>query len=219
MEKYFPAGKLVLTGNPIRREISELARKGDRNEARRAMGIDPGSTVLLILGGSLGALNINLAVAGALKLILDSGITVVWQCGKMYYKEAKEALREAPGDKVLLKDFIQRMDLAYLAADAIVARAGAITLSELCAAGKPVILVPSPNVAEDHQTKNARALAALAAAISIPDREAGEKMIPAALELLSDKVRMARLSENISKLAIPDSAVRIAREVIEIMDP
>jgi len=195
-----------------------LSRKGNRNEARSALGIEHGASVLLVLGGSLGARSINLAVAGSLKLILDSGVRVIWQCGKYYYEEAKRSIRDMPDAGILLKDFIQGMDQAYLAADAIVARAGAITISELCHAGKPVILVPSPNVAEDHQTRNARALADQGAAILIPDPEAGQRMIPEALELLKDRERMNVLAENISKLAIADSAVRIAREVVEIME-
>jgi UDP-N-acetylglucosamine--N-acetylmuramyl-(pentapeptide) pyrophosphoryl-undecaprenol N-acetylglucosamine transferase len=205
MEKYFPAGKLVLAGNPVRREI------------RAALGIDPAATVLLVLGGSLGARSINRAVAGGLKLIIDSGITLIWQCGKYYFEEARQSLRGIPSGRIILKDFISRMDQAYLAADAIIARAGAITISELCHVGKPVILVPSPNVAEDHQTKNAEALAIRSAAILIPDPEASERMIPEALELLCDRSRMNKLSGNISGLAIDDSAGRIAREVIEIM--
>jgi UDP-N-acetylglucosamine--N-acetylmuramyl-(pentapeptide) pyrophosphoryl-undecaprenol N-acetylglucosamine transferase len=217
MEKYFPAGKLVLAGNPVRREIRELAGKGDCSEARAALGIDPAATVLLVLGGSLGARSINRAVAGGLKLIIDSGITLIWQCGKYYFEEARQSLRGIPSGRIILKDFISRMDQAYLAADAIIARAGAITISELCHVGKPVILVPSPNVAEDHQTKNAEALAIRSAAILIPDPEASERMIPEALELLGDRSRMNKLSGNISGLAIDDSAGRIAREVIEIM--
>lgn len=218
MEKYFPADKLVMAGNPVRNEIRNLSRVGNRDEARSTMGIDHGSMVLLVLGGSLGARSINLAVSMGLNLILDSGIRLIWQCGKYYYEDAKEAIRNIPEGRILLKDFIIRMDQAYLAADAIVARAGAITISELCHVGKPVILVPSPNVAEDHQTKNAMALAGQSAAVFIPDHEAGERMIPEALELFKDEGRMKDLSENISKLAIRDSDTRIAREVIEIMD-
>jgi UDP-N-acetylglucosamine--N-acetylmuramyl-(pentapeptide) pyrophosphoryl-undecaprenol N-acetylglucosamine transferase len=218
MEKYFPAGKLVMAGNPVRKEIRGLAAKGDREGARTALGIDPAAKVLLVLGGSLGARSINRAVAGGLKQILDSGITLIWQCGKYYYEEARDSLQGIPAGRIILQDFISRMDQAYLAADAIVARAGAITISELCHVGKPVILVPSPNVAEDHQTKNAKALAIRSAAILVTDPEAETRMIPEALGLFNDRERMNELSGNISGLAINDSAGRIAREVIEIMN-
>ena len=129
----------------------------------------------------------------------------------------RASLRDVPEDQIVLRDFISRMDLAYLASDAIIARAGAITISELCHAGKPVILVPSPNVAEDHQTKNAQSLASKSAAVLIPDHDAGEKMVPEALELIKNKERMGELSRNIRGLAIEDSADRIAEEVIGIM--
>ncbi len=218
MEKYFPAEKLVMAGNPVRSEILELNRKNSRSDARSAFGIDRDATVLLVLGGSLGARTINRAVLGGLQQIMDSGVIVIWQCGKYYHEQAKEAIRDIPAGSIVLRDFIQRMDLAYLAADAIIARAGAITISELCLVGKPAILVPSPNVAEDHQTKNAQSLASRSAAVYIPDHEASQRMIPEAMELLGDKNRMGELSENILKLAIADSAERIAREVMEIMN-
>jgi UDP-N-acetylglucosamine--N-acetylmuramyl-(pentapeptide) pyrophosphoryl-undecaprenol N-acetylglucosamine transferase len=227
MDKYFPAEKLVLAGNPVRDEIRNLlADPGNQEQktgspAREAalseFGIDPGSAVLLILGGSLGAQTINRAVMGGLTKILESGIKVLWQCGRYYYDEIKISLKDIPEGRIMLKDFISRMDLAYRAADVIIARAGAITISELCHAGKPALLVPSPNVAEDHQTKNARALAGKSAAILIPDHEAVNSMIPLALELMKDEKHRKELSMNIKGLAIKDSADRIAREVIGIM--
>ena len=217
MEKYFPAGKLVMAGNPVRKEIMELSAKGNRTEARSVFGLDNESTVLLVLGGSLGARSINQAVLSGLKMIFESGIRVIWQCGKYYYEEAKRSLGEIYGNRIKLHDFIRDMDQAYQAADAIISRAGAITISELCHVGKPAILVPSPNVAEDHQTKNAQTLDAKSAAICIADHEAGEKLIPSALELLKDTGRMRELSENIAGLAIDDSAGLIAAEVIGIM--
>ena len=217
MEKYFPADKLVLAGNPVRKEIMELSAKENRTKARSVFGLDNESTVLLVLGGSLGARSINQAVLSGLKMILESGIRVIWQCGKYYYEEAKGSLGEIAGNRIILHDFIRNMDQAYLAADAIISRAGAITISELCHVGKPAILVPSPNVAEDHQTKNAQSLDAKSAAICIADHEAGEKLIPTALELLKDPGRMRELSGNIGGLAIDDSAGLIAAEVIGIM--
>jgi UDP-N-acetylglucosamine--N-acetylmuramyl-(pentapeptide) pyrophosphoryl-undecaprenol N-acetylglucosamine transferase len=252
MGNYFPAEKLVLAGNPVRKEILQI-RTGDNTSslglsaspgpagtdaagtnaagthqevsagmptgtenARVFFGIREDARVLLILGGSLGARTINLSVQGKLDLILESGVTVLWQCGKYYYEEVKKSL-EGAGESIILKDFIQRMDMAYMAADVIIARAGAITISELCLVGKPSILVPSPNVAEDHQTKNAKALSSQSAAIYIPDKEAPERMIPEALELLGDKGKQGMLSKNISGMAIEDSAGRIAKEVIGIM--
>jgi UDP-N-acetylglucosamine--N-acetylmuramyl-(pentapeptide) pyrophosphoryl-undecaprenol N-acetylglucosamine transferase len=230
MEKYFPADKLVLAGNPVRREIrelsgtgkgsggSEIPAEGDRSEARSAFGMNEESRVLLVLGGSLGARSINEALVGNLDRILESGVRVIWQCGQYYYREAVDSLAELPAGRIALNAFIAEMDRAYQAADLIIARAGAITISELCLVGKPAVLIPSPNVAEDHQTKNAKSLSTRSAAVLIPDSEAREKMIPAALELLNDEQRMKELSENISKLAIRDAADRIAREVTGIIN-
>jgi UDP-N-acetylglucosamine--N-acetylmuramyl-(pentapeptide) pyrophosphoryl-undecaprenol N-acetylglucosamine transferase len=238
MERYFPADKLVIAGNPVRNEIRKLGRaegaegnpsgeevsqsepaaaSGERSAARAFLGIESDADVLLILGGSLGARTINQAVEKGIDLLLDSGLVVIWQCGKYYYEDLMAATKDLPGDSIMLKDFISRMDQAYLAADAIIARAGALTISELCLVGKPAILVPSPNVAEDHQTKNAESLSGKSAAIYIPDAEAGERMIPEALDLLKDRERMQKLSTNIAGLAISDSAERIANEVIELM--
>ncbi|MFC2080978.1 undecaprenyldiphospho-muramoylpentapeptide beta-N-acetylglucosaminyltransferase [Bacteroidota bacterium] len=217
MERYFPASKLVMAGNPVRKEIRELSARGNRTEARLEFGLNDDSSVLLILGGSLGARSINQAVLSGLELIFKSGIRVIWQCGKYYYEDAKKSLGDTGNKSIVLHDFIRKMDQAYLAADAIISRAGAITISELCHIGKPAILVPSPNVAEDHQTKNAQSLADKSAAICIRDQEAGEKLIPAALSLLKDPEQMRMLSINIAGLAIDDSASLIAAEVIGIM--
>jgi len=219
MEKYFPAEKLVMAGNPVRNEIRDLyaGTMRNRDKALSEFGINRESAVLLVLGGSLGARSLNQAFIGGINLILKSGIRVIWQCGKYYYEDARASLRDVPENRIVLRDFIRRMDLAYFVADAIIARAGAITISELCHAGKPAILVPSPNVAEDHQTKNAQSLASKSAAVLIPDHEAGEKMIPEALELIKNKERMGEMSRNIRGLAIEDSADRIAGEVIGIM--
>jgi UDP-N-acetylglucosamine--N-acetylmuramyl-(pentapeptide) pyrophosphoryl-undecaprenol N-acetylglucosamine transferase len=214
MDKYFPAAKLVLTGNPVRKEIFQ---PGSGEDAYAHFGIPGQAKVLLILGGSLGARTINRAVLGKLDLIQKSGFTVLWQCGKYYYEEVKRSLEGVAADRIILKDFIERMDLAYQAADAIIARAGAITISELCLVGKAAILVPSPNVAEDHQTKNAKALADREAAIHIPDSEAEERMIPEARDLLADEESRAKLSLAIAEMAIENSADRIAEELIGIM--
>jgi UDP-N-acetylglucosamine--N-acetylmuramyl-(pentapeptide) pyrophosphoryl-undecaprenol N-acetylglucosamine transferase len=226
MERYFPPGKLVLTGNPVRKEIAALAGGipgsaetiAAQAKAREDFGIGKNMKVLLVLGGSLGARTMNQGVMGNLDRIMESGTALIWQCGQYYYREARETLQDLPEGRIVMKDFIRNMGQAYKAATVIVARAGAITISELCLVGKPSVLVPSPNVAEDHQTRNARALEKRTAAVLIPDSEAVERMIPEALALLKDQERMDHLSGNIASLAIGDSAERIAREIIGIME-
>lgn len=218
MEKYFPGSKIVLAGNPVRREIRELGREGDRTAARKAFGLDSRSRVLLVLGGSLGARTINDAVKHGLDLILQQpDISLIWQCGKYYYKEAREFIERHSSERIILRDFIPRMDLAYGVADAIIARAGAITISELCHAAKPVILVPSPNVAEDHQTRNAKHLVKRSAALYIPDNEAVGSMMKRAVELLGNENQKRELSSNIARLALPDPAGVIAREIVAML--
>jgi UDP-N-acetylglucosamine--N-acetylmuramyl-(pentapeptide) pyrophosphoryl-undecaprenol N-acetylglucosamine transferase len=218
MEKYFPVKKIILTGNPVRREIRDLGQAGDLAVARQAFQLDSRSRVLLILGGSLGARTINEAVKHGLDLILGQpDISLIWQCGKLYYDEARQFIARRPGERIILQDFISRMDLAYQVADVIVARAGAITISELCHAAKPSILVPSPNVAEDHQTKNAQHLVKRSAALYIPDHEARESLMNLAVKLLGDEDQKRVLSRNIANLALPDSAGVIAREIVSMM--
>jgi UDP-N-acetylglucosamine--N-acetylmuramyl-(pentapeptide) pyrophosphoryl-undecaprenol N-acetylglucosamine transferase len=218
MEKYFPVSKIVLTGNPVRREIRELDQAADRSAAREAFQLDSRSKVLLVLGGSLGARTINEAVKNGLDMILEqSDISLIWQCGKSYYDEAREFLAGQSGERIVLQDFISRMDLAYSVADAIVARAGAITISELCYVAKPVILIPSPNVAEDHQTKNAQYLVKRSAALYMPDNEAKESMMKQAVQLLGDEEKKLELSKNIAGLSFTDSAGVIAREIVSMI--
>lgn len=218
MEQYFPAHKLILTGNPVRKEIRELDPSGDPAGARKTFRLDDASKVLLVLGGSLGARTINDAVGHGLKLILDRpGISLVWQCGKHYYDEAKKIIAGHAKERIVLMDFITRMDLAYLVADVVIARAGAITISELCHAARPVILVPSPNVAEDHQTKNAQYLVERSAALCVPDHEAAGRLIRQALGLLENEEKRNELSKNIKQLARPDAAGTIAREIVSMM--
>ncbi len=218
MEKYFPAKKIILTGNPVRREIMDLAQEGDQTVARKAFHLDKRSKVLLVLGGSLGAKTINEAIKDGLDLILQQpDISLIWQCGKIYYDEAREFIADRSGERIILRDFISRMDLAYLVADVIIARAGAITISELCHAAKPAILIPSPNVAEDHQTKNALHLVKRSAALSIPDNEARESAMKQAVQLLGNADQKRELSRNIGNLALPDSAGAIAREIVSML--
>jgi UDP-N-acetylglucosamine--N-acetylmuramyl-(pentapeptide) pyrophosphoryl-undecaprenol N-acetylglucosamine transferase len=217
MEKYFPAEKITITGNPVRKEIKETKETNLKTEGYNYFGLIENRKTLLVLGGSLGARTINEGVMNNLEMISKSDIQVLWQCGRYYHEEAKQTLHDLALKNVILTDFISRMDLAYTVADIIVCRAGAITIAELCHAGKPSILVPSPNVAEDHQTKNAMALAGKSAAIHLPDKEAVEKMIPLALDVLNDMNRIKEMTANVSKLAVEDSAERIAEEIIALM--
>ena len=218
MEKYFPQEKIVLAGNPVRDTIRNLYTSANREEARKEFGLDESSKVILVIGGSLGSKSINNAVIAGLNLLVESDVKIIWQCGSYYFEEAKAAIGHLSPGKVILQQFIKRMDLAYMAADLIVARAGAITISELCHVGKPVVLIPSPNVAEDHQTKNAQALVKQKAALYIPDNEAKSSMMNAALELLEDEQKQTELAEHIKSLAIPDSSAKIADEIISLMN-
>jgi len=210
MERFFPMEKIINTGNPVRASLASIGVT--REEALSAFGLSPEKQTLLVLGGSLGARTINECVKGGLQSILDAGHQLIWQCGKFYLDE----FNTLANDDVIITAFIEDMEKAYAAADAIIARAGALTISELCLIGKPVILVPSPNVAEDHQRKNASALVETDAAEMILDVNAKAELIPAALSLMNDNPRHQRLSENIRKLAKPKAADDIAREVMAL---
>jgi len=218
MEKYFPMDKIVITGNPVRKEFKKIKSEELRSEGYNFFGLDENLKTLLVMGGSLGARTINTGVMKNIDQLRDSGIQILWQCGKYYNDIAKNAIEKSVAGNIILKDFITRVELAYAVADVIISRAGAITISELCYAGKPAILVPSPNVAEDHQTKNAMALVNKSAAICIADNEAAERMISEALELLNDQERLEKMSQNILSMAVEDSAGRIAKEVIRLME-
>lgn len=214
MERFFPADKIILTGNPIRQNLfnPEL----DKNEAYAAFGFKNNIPTLLVMGGSLGAMTINNGMIRGLKQFAQAGVQVIWQTGKRYFADAKKAFDENPCSNVLVTDFISRMDYAYAIADVVVARAGASTISELTFLGKPAILIPSPNVAEDHQTHNAMALANQNAAICLPDKEAEEKLAPLAIDLLLDDERKSSIAENSKKMAQNDSALRIANEIVKL---
>lgn len=214
MERFFPADKIILTGNPIRQNLfnPEL----DKNEAYAAFGFKNNIPTLLVMGGSLGAMTINNGMIKGLKQFAQAGVQVIWQTGKRYFADAKKAFDENPCSNVLVTDFISRMDYAYAIADVVVARAGASTISELTFLGKPSILIPSPNVAEDHQTHNAMALANQNAAICLPDKEAEEKLAPLAINLLLDDERKSSIAENSKKMAQNDSALRIANEIVKL---
>ena len=211
MEKFFPADKLVLTGNPVRTEIAH----GDRVEAQHFFGLDPNRKTILVVGGSLGARTLNQATAAALPRLREAGIQLLWQTGKLYFPEAQQLADQAAGLHAL--EFIQRMDLAYAAADIVISRAGALSVSELCLTGKASILVPSPNVAEDHQTKNALALVSKGAAVLITDEHAPERLYDEALRLLADPERQEQLSTRVRELARPDATVTIVDELLRLI--
>lgn len=215
MEAFFPAGKIMLTGNPVRQDI--LTSQISKEEATKLFGFTPGAKTILILGGSLGARTINQCLMENFAMLKDSGIQFIWQTGKVYYDQVKEtvkAMGETPD--IFVADFIKNMPAAYKAADLVISRAGAGSISEFCLLGKPVILVPSPNVAEDHQTKNALALVDKRAALYVKDEEAKEKLIPEALQTINDKLLLTSLSKNIMKMGMPDSANIIAEEVLKL---
>jgi len=214
MEKFFPAEKIIFTGNPVRNDLENTETK--KELAIRHFKLDKQKKTLLILGGSLGARTINQVVTGSLKALAGSDFQVIWQCGQIYLETAKSAFEKIGPSNILLRDFIMRMDLAYAVADLVISRAGAGTISELSLTGKPVILVPSPNVTEDHQTGNAMALVKNKGAKIVKDNEAGKKLIPMASVLIEQEQELQRLSENIKKFAVPDSADRIADIVIKL---
>lgn len=217
MEKFFPYEKLIVTGNPVRSDMEEALSK--KEEAIRFFGLDPNRKTILVVGGSLGARTINQSIiAGLDALYTLEDVQVIWQTGKNYNEEALKHLKAYHGIPVWCSDFITRMDYAYAAADLVISRAGAGSISELCLLKKPVILVPSPNVAEDHQTKNALALVVKNAAIMIPDAEARERLIPTALEVVRDEKQLAMLGKNIELLAQHRSAERIVDEIVNIID-
>lgn len=215
MEQFFPAEKIRLTGNPVRKDITDLT--GKKEEALQYFGFGEGP-VLMILGGSLGARTLNDAMVLGLQKLIDSGVQVIWQCGKFYHEEMKAKLAAMPNNgNIKLFQFLKNMDLAYAAADVVISRAGALSVSELCIAGKPTLFVPSPNVAEDHQTKNAKALVDNHAAVLIKDQEARAVLIDQALALLNDKEKQAELSKQIVSLAKPNAAEEIVDEIVELI--
>ena len=216
MEKFFPKEKIVITGNPVRQDLEEAS--GKREEALRFFGLSPEKKTLLVVGGSLGARTINHSIQGDLDKLFASGIQVIWQTGRYYQEEALTHLKAYRGMTIWCSDFITRMDYAYAASDLVISRAGAGSISELCILKKPVILVPSPNVAEDHQTKNAMALVNQNAALMIKDNEAKEKLVDTALSLIQDDARLVSLSENIHKMAHFHSAEQIVDEIVRIIE-
>ena len=216
MERFFPADRIMLTGNPVRKQMLETTLT--RNQAINSLGLDPEKKTVLIVGGSLGARTLNESVLAHLDDIKSSGVQFIWQTGKYYHASILDELKvkgQPEGLKVM--DFITDMGAAYRAADLVISRAGASSVSEFCLIGKPVIMVPSPNVTEDHQTKNAMALVNKQAALIVKDAEAKEQLIGLAISTVKDDAKLRSLSENVLKLALPDSADIIAKEVIKIV--
>jgi UDP-N-acetylglucosamine--N-acetylmuramyl-(pentapeptide) pyrophosphoryl-undecaprenol N-acetylglucosamine transferase len=215
MERFFPKENIVLTGNPVRQDLTLTEDK--KNEAYQFFGFSPNKKTLLIVGGSLGARTINQSVINYLKELSESTIQVIWQTGKFYIENANKATEPFISPNLVVTDFVSRMDLAYAIADLVISRAGASSISELCLLKKPVILVPSPNVSEDHQTHNALALASNDAALMITDADARKQLIPVALDLINNEEKLNDLAINIEKLAQKDSANRIADEIIKLI--
>jgi len=214
LEKYFPAEKIIMTGNPVRQDL--IGIKDKRKEAVEFFGLNPDLPVVLSLGGSLGAFTINEAILKNIAFFENENIQLLWQTGKSYIGKANEAIGISNSKNVKAYDFIYRMDLAFSVADVVVSRAGASTISELCIIGKPAVFVPSPNVSEDHQTKNAMALVNREAAIMVKDSEAESQLISELTKLIRNDETKNRLSVNIRKLAVFNSAEIIARKVIEL---
>ena len=216
MERFFPANRIVKTGNPVRQNL--LDPSITREEAAKFFGIDPSKKVILVLGGSLGARTINNSIIAQLETIAKRpDVVVIWQAGKLYIENAKATLAKTPVSNLIVTDFIARMDYAYRLADVVVSRSGASTVSELCILAKPVIFVPSPNVAEDHQTKNAMALVEKEAALMVRDANAPAEMVQKALDLVDDAQACAVLGKKIGKLALPNAASDIADEVLRLV--
>lgn len=226
MERFFPKDKIILTGNPVRQNLTS----GTKEEAIKYFNEEFGvnftteKKTLLIIGGSLGARTINQSIIAHLNELIESGIQVIWQTGKNYFADCKVALGRAEpygtaspiGYGIICTDFVSQMPLAYALADLVISRAGASSISELCLLGKPSILVPSPNVAEDHQTHNAMALVRKDAAVLVKDADAKDALIATALPLIKDDKQQESLHKNILKLALPDSAKHIAQEVMKL---
>ncbi len=216
MEKYFPAEKIEFTGNPVRNDIFEL--KDKKENACKHFGFNPAVKTILVTGGSLGARTINRSIFNGLTKFREAGIQMIWQVGKIYMEEYKEKLKNSDLSNIKVVDFIREMDLAYAAADIVIARSGASTVSELSAAGKASILVPSPNVAEDHQTKNALSLVKKSAAILVTDEEAPDKLADKTLELLHNEKKLIELSGNIKQHARRDAAEHIVKIITGLLN-
>ncbi len=215
MDRFFPTDRIAYTGNPVRKDILDLS--GKREKALAHFGLDPAKKTLLVLGGSLGARTLNQAVLADMQKLDNEGYQVLWQCGKFYFQEMKSRLADSGLKKIHLHEFIREMDLAYAAADVIVSRAGALSVSELSLVGKPVIFIPSPNVAEDHQTKNAMAYVSHEAALLVKDSEAVGALEQQVTKLMKDAKLSGELGRNIRNMAKPDAADAIVKEIEQLI--
>lgn len=215
LEKYFPREKIIITGNPVRPEVTKL--EGKRDRALEHFKLDVNRKTVLVIGGSLGARTINHAVRRWAEDLEKEGVQLLWQTGKTYFETAKAFVQEHKLQHVRAHDFIKEMDLAYASADVVVSRAGAMSIAELCLVRKPSIFIPSPNVSEDHQTKNAMALVQRNAALLIRDDEAQAQLKTTLLALLADENKMHQLSVNMAALGFPDAAEAIAHEVFGLV--
>ena len=213
MEKFFPAEKIIITGNPVRKAIVDATIS--RREGIKFFSLDEAKKTMLVVGGSLGARSINEAIDKGMDELLDAGLQIIWQTGKPYAAKAKE--RAKGKQQVWVNEFITQMEYAYAAADMVVARSGAMTVAELCVAKKPVLFVPYPFAAEDHQTVNAMRLVNKNAALMVKDREAGEKLVSMAIGLAKNETKQEELKKNISALAITDADEVVAREVLKVI--
>jgi UDP-N-acetylglucosamine--N-acetylmuramyl-(pentapeptide) pyrophosphoryl-undecaprenol N-acetylglucosamine transferase len=211
LERFFPKNKIILTGNPVRQDLIDIESK--RDEAIAFYGLDPNKKTLLVLGGSLGARRVNQLIEKELHNILSQDVQIIWQCGKLYFEDYKKHNQQ----HVRVVDFIERMDFVYAAADVIISRAGASSVSELCIVGKPVIFIPSPNVAEDHQTKNAQAIVDEKGAILLKESELESQFSIVFEALLKDGGKQKQLSDNIKKLAMPNATKDIVNQIIKLL--
>lgn len=212
LERFFPADKIIHTGNPTRKDMVEI--EGKSKEGFEFYGFDASKKTILIIGGSLGARTLNESVINHLDDLIEKEVQVLWQCGKLYHAQLEEKLKGKDLKSVKMVQFIERMDLAYAIADVVISRAGAISVSELCLVKKPTILVPSPNVSEDHQTKNAMALVEKDAALMVKDIEAVEKLIPQAIELLGNSEKQSELIKNIESLGKPNAT----SDIVDVLE-
>ena len=215
LERFFPTDKIILTGNPVRQDLLEIDSK--RNEAQEYFKLDNTKKTLLILGGSLGSRRINQLIAKEINFITNQNVQVIWQCGKLYLDDYKKFDNQSITKTVMVTAFIDRMDLVYAAADFVISRAGASSVSELCLVGKPVIFIPSPNVAEDHQTKNADAIVSKNGALILKESELDEKFESVFSNLLSDNDLQNQLSRNIKLLALPNATKQIVDEIVKLI--
>lgn len=216
MERFFPAEKIILTGNPVRKDL--LSCSESKENARRVFGLDPDKKTVLIMGGSLGARTINECIYASVERIGGSDVQVIWQTGKIYDDTAKKVLKEKGTSNIFQTAFISNMDMAYKASDLVISRAGASSISELQILGKPSILVPSPNVAEDHQTKNAMALVDKNAAVSVKDADSGESLTDKMFEVIENDDLLNMLSANIRDMALVNADEKIADKIFEIIN-